>query len=149
MPKSIYLLSLLAIYGCVTVQSTQKKLNSGNYDQAIEDALKELRSNSHLYPNGRCHCGLQWQCWIGNRRKRRCPHRNYREFIGTRLPVRNSIGFGRLYSWTGCGQFCQKLSKTPSHRSPTPQLARSCISRVRTGQYVLIYKVLTAISAGF
>lgn len=45
MPKSLYLLTLCLCFGCVTVQSTQKQLNSGNYDEAITNALKELRPN--------------------------------------------------------------------------------------------------------
>ena len=40
-------LFLLIIYtlSCTTVKTTQKKLNSGSYDTAIEDALKKLRPN--------------------------------------------------------------------------------------------------------
>lgn len=45
MPKSLYLLTLCLCFGCVTVQSTQKQLNSGNYDEAITNTLKELRPN--------------------------------------------------------------------------------------------------------
>jgi len=45
MPKSLGLLALLLLVGCTSVRSTQKKLNSGDYDAAIEKALKELRPN--------------------------------------------------------------------------------------------------------
>ena len=45
MPKSLGLLALLLLVGCTTVRSTQKKLISGDYDAAIEKALKELRPN--------------------------------------------------------------------------------------------------------
>lgn len=42
MPKSLYLLTLCLCFGWVTVQSTQKQLNNGNYDEAITKALAEV-----------------------------------------------------------------------------------------------------------
>ena len=36
---------MLFAFSCVSVKSTQKKLNTGNYDAAIESSLKQLRSN--------------------------------------------------------------------------------------------------------
>lgn len=44
--KNLSLLLITAlIIGCTTIKTTQKKLNSGSYDAAIEDALKKLRPN--------------------------------------------------------------------------------------------------------
>jgi hypothetical protein len=53
MPKSLYLLTLCLCFGCVTVQSTQKQLNSGNYDEAITNALKELRPTITFCPDAK------------------------------------------------------------------------------------------------
>lgn len=40
-----HFLLIVCLLGCTTVKTTQKKLNSGSYDTAIEDALKKLRPN--------------------------------------------------------------------------------------------------------